>query len=177
MSENPISKCPVMSGAAPYTAAGSMANQRWWPNQLNLKALSQNSPLCDPMGEEFNYVEEFKTLDLEEVKKDIEELMTNSQDWWPADYGHYGRLSSAWRGTVPAPTASRRPRRRGAGHQRFAPLNSWPDNANLDKARRCCGRSSRSTARKISWADLMILAGNVRLEIDGLQDLRFRRRA
>ncbi len=174
MSENPISKCPVMSGAAPYTAAGSMANQRWWPNQLNLKALSQNSPLCDPMGEEFNYVEEFKTLDLEEVKKDIEELMTTSQDWWPADYGHYGPLfiRMAWHSAGTYRIQDGRGGA-GAGTLRFAPLNSWPDNANLDKARRLLWPIKQKYGRKLSWADLMVFTGNCALESMGFKTFGF----
>ncbi|MFU8806255.1 MAG: peroxidase family protein, partial [Bradymonadaceae bacterium] len=130
-------KCPVMHGPQRQKAGGSFSNQHWWPNQLNLKILGQNSPTVDPMGEEFNYAEEFKSLDLAAVKADLEEVMTASQDWWPADYGHYGPLfvRMAWHS---AGTYRISDGRGGAssGTLRFAPLNSWPDNGNLDKARR-----------------------------------------
>ena len=141
-----VSKCPVMHGAVSF---GARSNRDWWPNQLNLRILHQNSRLSDPMVEGFSYAEEFKKLDLGALKKDLVALMTDSQDWWPADYGHYGPFcSSAWHGTA-AGTYRIYDGRDGAssGSQRFAPLNSWPDNGNLDKARAgCCGQSSRSTA-------------------------------
>ncbi|MDE2657228.1 MAG: catalase-peroxidase, partial [Verrucomicrobiota bacterium] len=131
------SKCPVLGGSHRHTAVGATANQHWWSNQLNLKVLHQNSPQSDPMGEEFNYAEEFKTLDLDALKQDIEAVMTTSQDWWPADYGHYGPLfiRMAWHS---AGTYRIGDGRGGAssGTLRFAPLNSWPDNVSLDKARR-----------------------------------------
>ena len=162
------SKCPVMGGAP---ARGSMANQRWWPHQLNLQVLHQPSPLSDPMGAAFNYAEEFKKLDLAALKQDIEAVMTTSQDWWPADYGHYGPLfiRMAWHS---AGTYRIGDGRGGAssGTLRFAPLNSWPDNANLDKARRLLWPIKQKYGRKISWADLMILAGNVRPGVDGVPD-------
>ena len=165
------SKCPVMGGSH---ARGTVANQHWWPNQLNLKMLHQNSPPTDPMGEEFNYAEEFKTLDLDAVKKDIDVLMTTSQDWWPADYGHYGPLfiRMAWHS---AGTYRISDGRGGAssGTQRFAPLNSWPDNGNLDKARRLLWPIKQKYGRKISWADLMILAGNCALESMGFETFGF----
>jgi catalase-peroxidase len=168
----PAAKCPVLSHA--HTAAGSMANQHWWPNQLNLRPLGKNSPLIDPMGEEFDYAEEFTSLDLDAVKADIEEVMTTSQDWWPADYGHYGPLfiRMAWHS---AGTYRIHDGRGGAGSgtQRFAPLNSWPDNANLDKARRLLWPIKQKYGRKISWADLMILAGNVALESMGCKTFGF----
>ena len=164
------SKCPVM-GHAP---AGTVANQRWWPNQLNLKVLHQNSPAGDPMGEDFNYAEAFETLDLEALQQDIEKVMTTSQDWWPADYGHYGPLfiRMAWHS---AGTYRIHDGRGGAasGTMRFAPLNSWPDNASLDKARRLLWPVKQKYGRKISWADLMIFAGNCAIESMGLKTLGF----
>jgi catalase-peroxidase len=164
-------RCP-MSGA--NTSLGDRSNKDWWPNQLNLGILRQNSPLSNPMGEEFNYAEEFKTLDLDAVKKDIEEVMTTSQDWWPADYGHYGPLliRMAWHAAGTYRISDGRGGG-GAGFQRFAPLNSWPDNANLDKARRLLWPIKKKYGRKISWADLMILAGNCALESMGLETFGF----
>jgi catalase-peroxidase len=149
-------------------------NREWWPDQLNLRILHQNSPLCDPMGEEFDYAEEFKKLDLAAVKKDLYALMTDSQDWWPADYGHYGGLfiRMAWHS---AGTYRIHDGRGGAssGTQRLAPLNSWPDNANLDKARRLLWPIKQKYGRKLSWADLMILAGNCALESMGFKTFGF----
>jgi len=155
-------------------ASGGTSNREWWPNQLNLNILHQHSSLSNPMGKEFNYAEEFKTLDLKAVKKDLTALMTNSQAWWPADFGHYGPLfiRMAWHA---AGTYRIGDGRGGAGHgnQRFAPLNSWPDNVNLDKARRLLWPIKQKYGRKISWADLMVLAGNVALESMGLKTFGF----
>jgi catalase-peroxidase len=168
-STTPESKCPVAHGARK-----SYTNVDWWPNQVNVKILHQHSPKSDPMGKEFNYAEEFKTLDLNAVIKDLHALMTDSQDWWPADFGHYGPLfiRMAWHSAGTYRIGDGRGGA-GAGQQRFAPLNSWPDNVNLDKARRLLWPIKQKYGRKISWADLMILAGNVALDSMGFKTFGF----
>ncbi|MFT7623757.1 MAG: catalase-peroxidase, partial [Myxococcota bacterium] len=167
-------KCPVMHGANRQSAGGSTSNQHWWPNQLNLNILHQNAPASDPMGETFDYAAEFARLDLAALKTDLRELMTASQSWWPADYGHYGPLfiRMAWHSAGTYRTSDGRGGA-GSGSHRFAPLNSWPDNGNLDKARRLLWPLKQKYGRSISWADLMILAGNCALESMGFETFGF----
>src|SRR5512147_287119 len=168
------SKCPVTGKTNQATAGRGTSNRDWWPNQLNLKILHQHSSLSNPMGEAFNYAAEFKKLDLKALKKDLYALMTDSQAWWPADYGHYGPLfiRMAWHSAGTYRTGDGRGGA-GSGQQRFAPLNSWPDNVSLDKARRLLWPIKQKNGRKISWADLMILAGNVALESMGFKTFGF----
>ena len=171
-SENPVIPAPTPKPHRPRS------NQDWWPNQPNLSVLRQHSTRSNPMDEGFSYAEEFKTLDLDALKQDIFDVMTTSQDWWPADYGHYGPLfiRMTWHAAGTYRIADGRGGG-GEGAQRFAPLNSWPDNASLDKARRLLWPVKQKYGRKISWGDLIILAGNLALRIDGVHDVRLRLRA
>ncbi len=168
MDGNDIGKCPVMGHGAAHTSFGVRSNRDWWPNQLNLKILHQNTPAGDPMGKDFDYAKEFSKLDLKALKDDLYALMTDSQDWWPADYGHYGPffIRMAWHSAGTYRTGDGRGGA-GSGSQRFAPLNSWPDNGNLDKARRLLWPVKQKYGNQISWADLMILAGNCAIESMG----------
>ncbi|GHF84286.1 catalase-peroxidase [Streptomyces thermodiastaticus] len=165
--------CPVAHGRAPHPTQGG-GNHQWWPERLNLKILAKNPAVANPLGEDFDYREAFKTLDLPAVKRDIAEVLTTSQDWWPADFGHYGPLiiRMAWHSAGTYRISDGRGGA-GSGQQRFAPLNSWPDNANLDKARRLLWPVKKKYGRKLSWADLLILAGNVALETMGLKTFGF----
>ena len=171
---NNESKCPVTGRVAKTTAGSGTSNKDWWPKQLHLKILHQHSSLSNPMGKEFNYADEFKKLDLHALKQDLYRLMTDSQDWWPADYGHYGGLfiRMAWHSAGTYRTGDGRGGA-GSGTQRFAPLNSWPDNGNLDKARRLLWPIKQKYGSRISWADLMILAGNCALESMGFKTFGF----
>ena len=174
MDGNDIGKCPVMHGGAAHARANVRGNRDWWPNQLNLRILHQNAPASDPIGADFNYADAFRQLDLPALKADLAALMTDSQEWWPADYGHYGPffIRMAWHSAGTYRTADGRG---GAtsGTQRFAPLNSWPDNGNLDKARRLLWPVKQKYGNAISWADLIILAGNVALEDMGFKTFGF----
>ncbi|HEU4520705.1 MAG TPA: peroxidase family protein, partial [Thermoanaerobaculia bacterium] len=167
-SENPVIPAPTAKKGRPRT------NKDWWPNQLDLSVLHRHSELCNPMEDDFNYAEQFKSLDVEALKRDLTELMTSSQEWWPADYGHYGGLfiRMSWHAAGTYRIADGRGGA-GDGQQRFAPLNSWPDNANLDKARRLLWPIKKKYGQKISWADLLVLAGNVAMESMGFKTFGF----
>ncbi len=170
------SKCPITGAGTPpkFPTGRGTSNRDWWPNSLNLKILSQHSSLVDPMEKKFNYAKEFKTLNFKALKKDLHKLMTDSQDWWPADYGHYGGLfiRLAWHAAGTYRTGDGRGGA-GTGNQRFAPLNSWPDNVNLDKGRLLLWPIKQKYGKKISWADLFILVGNVALESMGFKTFGF----
>ncbi|MFZ9018079.1 MAG: peroxidase family protein, partial [Ilumatobacteraceae bacterium] len=163
-----VAKCPVMHQG--HQATGTTSNQHWWPDQLNLRILRQNHPSADPMGDDFDYAAEFQSIDFDELAADVDAIMTDSQDWWPADYGHYGPffVRMTWHAAGTYRVYDGRGGG-GTGAQRFAPLNSWPDNGNLDKARRLLWPIKQKYGSQVSWADLIILAGNIAYESMGLK--------
>ncbi len=167
-------KCPFHAAGGARAQQGAQSNAQWWPNQLNLSILHQHQAVSNPMDADFDYHEEFKKLDFAALKKDLAELMTQSQDWWPADYGHYGGLfiRLAWHAAGTYRTADGRGGA-GTGNQRFAPINSWPDNGNLDKGRRLLWPIKQKYGNQISWADLFILCGNVAMETMGFKTFGF----
>ncbi|MDT5132059.1 MAG: catalase-peroxidase, partial [Mycobacterium sp.] len=171
--EPSVGGCPVMTGRLKYPVEGG-SNRDWWPNQLNLKILQKNPAVANPMGEDFDYAAEFETVDLDALKSDLEDVMTTSQEWWPADYGHYGPLfiRMAWHAAGTYRISDGRGGA-GAGMQRFAPINSWPDNASLDKARRLLWPVKKKYGKKVSWADLIEFAGTCALESMGLKAFGF----
>ena len=176
-SEESEAVCPVAHTRVPNHPTEGAGNRDWWPNQLNLKILRKHPAVANPLGEEFDYAAAFQSLDLDALTRDVDALMTDSQDWWPADFGHYGGffIRMAWHSAGTYRISDGRGGA-GAGMQRFAPLNSWPDNANLDKARRLLWPIKQKYGQQISWADLMVFAGQPRAGDDGLHHLRLRRR-
>ena len=174
LNESDASKCPFLSGKQTTVGGGGVKNRDWWPNELKLNILRQHAAKSNPLGEDFDYAKAFNSINYDELKQDLTKLMTDSQDWWPADYGHYGgfMIRMAWHSAGTYRVGDGRGGA-GTGNQRFAPINSWPDNGNLDKARLLLWPIKKKYGNKISWADLMILAGNVALESMGFPTFGF----